>query len=80
MTKAEFQRAFDLAKQRTDLPQPDWSIVDGCGLPEFTPVTITIETMASLIRWQAHNLDGTWDEHALTELKDIARHKFTMVG
>jgi len=53
MTKAEFQKAFALAKSDVDLIEHvDLSPFDGFGLPNFEPVVVTTAQVAGLLRWQ----------------------------
>jgi hypothetical protein len=87
MTNAEFKRAFAIADQRDttgqcmhDLSNEDISIFYGCGLRNFQPIVATVRQVASLIRWQALQLNGKWDAEALTEVRDALRRKATIVG
>lgn len=81
MNKSEFQRAFELANDKTqDFTGVDMSMLDGCGLRGFQPVTVTIRTFAAFLRWQALGFGGEWNDADLTECREIARHKITMVG
>lgn len=78
MTKAEFSRAFALAKSSDDLSHVDDSTLWGCGLPGFVPVTVTLEQVAKFIKWQSFTFAGGIDAKALDECATIARHKFLL--
>jgi hypothetical protein len=80
MTAKEFKRAFDLAKSNADLSDVDDSVLHGCALPGFEPVTASIEAVAAFIRWQARYLNGRWNDAELTDLQNIFRRKVTMLG
>lgn len=70
MTKAQFARAFKIAESDIDLSDIDDSILHGCALHTFKPVSTTIEVVAKMIRWQARYLDGKgWDQNELQELQ-----------
>lgn len=81
MNKSEFQRAFDHANDKTqDFTGVDTSILHGCGLRGFQPVTVTMHVFAAFLRGQAIQMNGEWDATALNECREIARYKITMVG
>ena len=81
MTKAEFERAFAIARNRTiDLSDVSDAHLYGCALPEFERVATTIGPVAKLIRWQCQCLNGQWDQESLNEMRAIARYKFELVG
>lgn len=81
MTKAEFNCAFELARDRSvDFSDADDSHLHGCALPGFERVTTTIGPVAKLIRWQCLQFNGQWDQEALNEMRAIARYKFELVG
>ena len=69
MTKPQFSRAFKLAESDVDLSGVDDSILFGCALSTFKPVSTTIEVVAKMIRWQARFFDGSWDQNELQELQ-----------
>jgi hypothetical protein len=75
MTKHEFNRVFELANTNTDFSKVDTEVLFGCGLPDFQPVTCTIQCAAAFIRWQALQLNGEWDSVALNECRQIFRNK-----
>ena len=79
MTNEQFQRAFEIAKTGDDLHHADPQPFDGFALPDFEPVVVTFDQVARLIRWQAAQFNGGWDSEALTEIRNIGRHKFTVV-
>ena len=55
----------------------DWSI--GFALEEFEQVHITVDALASLIRYQCLNIDCTWDIKALDEIAKHGKHKFIVI-
>jgi len=75
MNKAQFDTAVKMAKEGT-YGDVDDSILDGCGLPGFKPVTITIEAAARFIAWQCLCLNGQFDQEALNEVREISRHRW----
>ena len=76
MNKNELQEAFDLAKSDTDLTLHDFDVFFGFGLPDFEPVSCTIQQVARLIRWQCQYLNGQWDMEAFDEIRKHGRKKF----
>ena len=80
MTTPEFRRAFFLAKEdreggfKNDLLEPFL----GFGMTNFRPIVVTTAMVAELIRWQAHQFNGDWDQAALQEVKDAGRRKFVI--
>lgn len=78
MTKTEFQAAYNLAVSGVELTADD-SLLYGCALPDFQPVTVTVETAARFIRWQCCCIFGGVDSDALNDLRNIFRRKVQMV-
>ncbi len=79
MTKQEFKRAFQLAEgpaSGRDNTAMDQGLFNGFGLRFFAPVTCTVAQVASLISYQARQLDGGWDVTALTEIYPDAKKAF----
>jgi hypothetical protein len=78
MTMAEFRQAFFLAKEnreggfKHDLLEP----FSGFGMAHFRPIVVTTAMVSELIRWQARQFNGDWDQAALQEIKDAGRRKF----
>lgn len=66
MNKKEFNQAVNLAK--TPIGFDDTELFDGFGLPDFKPVCCTLKAMASLIKWQALQFNGQFDQEALNEI------------
>ena len=86
MSKAEFSRALALAEDDNGpsamLAFNDTTL-DGWGLPNFEPVQITLQTMASLIRLQTFPLwdDGSgWRDVDARNAIWAARRKFHIIG
>jgi len=71
MNKHEFNQAVNLAK--TPIGFDDTEIFDGFGLRDFKPVCCTIKAMASLIKWQALQFDGNFDQEALNVIWDCRK-------
>lgn len=80
MTNNEFNRAFALADSDVELSDDAAHLFDGFGLSDFTPVHVTLSQVAELIRWQARNLDGSWDNDALQEVANLGRRRFNIIG
>ena len=76
MTKDQFSAALTIAKSKVDLSNVDDSILDGCGLHGFVPVTVSLEACAKCIRWHAFCLNGQIDSEALNELRSISRKRW----
>ena len=79
MTKPEFQAAYNLAVSGVELTADD-SILFGCGLPDFSPVTCTLEVVARFLRWQCCYIFGGVDSEALNECRNICRRKVQLAG
>lgn len=79
MTKPQFDRAFAIARSDRDLTGITDEILHGCGLPNFKPVTITLEVAAVFLRWQCIQLNGQVDAAALNECREISRRKWLCV-
>lgn len=82
MNKAELKEAVAIAQSDADLSAEaeQCNIFDGCALPDFKPVTVTVRQVAELIRWQAILLNGQIDTEALNELANWGRKRFLVVG
>lgn len=80
MTKQQFDAALKLAQSNKDLTGVDDSILDGCGLPNFQPVTITLGTAAKFLRWHVITLTGGVDSLALNEMRSISRKRWLVCG
>jgi hypothetical protein len=76
MTKAQFDKAIEIARSNTDLSQVDDTILDGCGLPGFEPVTVTLEAAAKFLRWQCVCLNGQLDSHEVNEMRNVSRRRW----
>jgi hypothetical protein len=80
MTLGEFKAAFEIAKTDVSLTQHDIAVFDGFGLPDFQPVTVTVEQVARLIRYQAQFMSGGWESAALNVIRECGRRKFIVLG
>jgi hypothetical protein len=79
MNKAEMSEVLKIAKSGCNLFHVDIGVLYGCGLPGFGHVHTTLEVCARHIRWQAHRMDGTWDEEEISQSMDIFRRKVTII-
>ena len=83
MTAKEFNKVYQEAI-RTDI---DWTseystqldYLSGCGLPEFSPVAVTLRTAATHVRYQGLMMKGDWDLIAVNDCRDIFRKKVTLL-
>ena len=66
--------------RRIDLSGVDDSILHGCGLRDFVPVTADIRTVAHLIRYQCLCMDGSWDWREWDECTGPSIHKRVMLA
>lgn len=83
MTTQEFKKAFDLAKRRKshgEIPDTDIGMFSGFALRDFRPVTVTLEQVARLIRWQAQMFNGDWDAEQLGIIREAGRKGFIIAG
>lgn len=72
MTSIEFKKATKLAfSEGFSWLEHDMSILDGCGLPDFSPVAATINTIAAFIKYQCGCLDGSIDQEELNNCRYI---------
>lgn len=76
MTKDQFSAALAIAKSKVDLSNVDDTILDGCGLPDFKPVTVSLEACAKCIRWHAFCLNGQIDSEALNDMRNWSRKRW----
>lgn len=80
MNKAEFKRAFAVASSDQNLTNVDMGHLFGFGLRDFQPVSTTVEAVARMMRWQAHQMNGGWDEQALDEIRVAGRTRFIVIN
>ena len=79
MNKSEMKKALSIAKSDKDLQDfPNCMI--GCALPDFTPCNVTLEAVASLIRYQASYMVGGWDLDEINNIAKIGQKRFIIVG
>lgn len=76
MTKQQFDNAVAIARSNNDLSNVDDTILYGCALPDFKPVTVVLEACAKFIRWHCVMLNGQIDAEALNEMRLISRKKW----
>ena len=80
MTKAELSQAVAIAKSDKDLTGVDTDHMVGYGLSCFEPVHVTLDMVASMIRYQCIMFNGDIDGNELNELADAGRRKFIVIG
>ena len=80
MNTVQFNKAFELAKAKVELLDVDFGRFDGFALQEFEPVICTIKQVAALMRYQAKYLNGNWDMEEISDIREIGRTKFMVVG
>jgi hypothetical protein len=80
MNKAEMTQALAIAKSDADLMNEDIAIFDGYGLPDFTPVHVTVRQVARIIRWQAQYMNGEWDADEINSIANLGRKRFMIIG
>ena len=88
MTRNEFSKAVALAQSSETLEtfigkgssQRLNDVFNGFGLPDYDAVDVTIRDVAALIRHQAMQFNGELENEALTEIREIGRSKFQLVG
>ena len=80
MKTSDLDKALKLARSDVPLNIEDLSIFDGFGLPDFKPITCTVEALAMLIRWQCFCLNGSIDAEALQEVATCGRHRFHVLS
>jgi len=80
MDRRQLERALKIAGSDKDLSCFNLDIFDGYTLPEFDPVTVTIDDLAKLIRWQCFKLDGTIDSKELDDLAYVGKRKFKVMN
>ncbi len=80
MKTSDLDKALALARSDVSLNIEDLSIFDGFGLPDFKPITCTVEALAMLIRWQCFCFDGSIDPEALQEIATLGRHRFHVLS
>ena len=80
MKTADLDTALAIARSDRPLNVADLALFDGLGLPDFRPVTCTVEALAMLIRWQCFCLDGSVDGEALQEIATYGRRRFHVLS
>lgn len=80
MNTAQFKQACSLAFSAANLPPDTLEIFDGFGLRNFRPVFVSLNQVASLIRWQCSQLNGGIDSEALGEVLAFGRKRFQIVA
>lgn len=77
MNKVEFTDALRIAKDSTiDLIDEELGLMNGYGLPNFEPVSVSTRQVARMIRWQALYLNGGWDVEEINSVRQLGRNRF----
>lgn len=79
MKTRDLDQALAIARSDRELALSDLALFDGFGLPDFRPVTCTLEALAMLVRWQCIRFDGSIDAEALQEIATLGRRRFTVL-
>jgi hypothetical protein len=79
MNKKEFKKIWEIANSKEDLGDTDLTRFEGCAYPEFKKIHVTSREVAALIRYQALNLNGSFDMEEVDNCIFIAREKFTLL-
>lgn len=79
MTKQQLSEAMKIAQSNAFLSTHSTSLFIGCALYGFKPITITIEMLASFLRWHVINLDGSIDANELNNVASYGRLAFCMI-
>lgn len=80
MNRAEITQALQIAKSNEDLQNVDDTVLNGCALPNFKPVIVTLRTVARFLRWQVICLNGEVDTKELNNLSWILKNRVQIVG
>ena len=81
MTAKEFKRVFQLAQREDFNPAIyDTNILNGCALPGFQRVSVTIEVAASFLRYHAICMDCSWDLHEVNNMEEIYKRKVNLLS
>ena len=88
MTRNELSLAVAMAQSDEELPtfigengsQRLIDLFNGFGLADFAPVHVTIRDLAALVRYECIMMNGEIDNAALTEISELGKTKFIVVG
>ena len=79
MKATDLDTALAIARSDRALNIEDLAIFDGYGLPDFQPITCTVEALAMLLRWECLCFNGSVDGAALHLIAERGRHRFTVL-
>jgi len=79
MNLSDFKRAFAVAKSNKDLSNVFIDHLFGFGLKSFEQTSTTLDAVASVMRWQAKLMNGSWDESELNVIREVGRKKFVII-
>lgn len=88
MTRNELSLAVALAQSTEELEtflgenssERLCDLFNGFGLSDYAAVHITIRDLACLIRYECTQMNGELDNRALTEIAELGKSKFIIVG
>jgi len=82
MNKAEQSKLWERVKARTgiDFAMTNLHLFDGYGLKEFKAVSVTLDDVADLVRWQCAVFNGTWDLVEFNSILKFSKTKFIIIG
>ena len=80
MNAQQSKQAFQIANSNADLTNVDNDILIGYGLPNFQPVSVTLQQVAKEMRWHARQLNGEWDSEALNQVISLGRKRFNILN
>ena len=80
MKASDLDAALAIARSDRPLNIEDLSIFDGFGLPDFKPITCTVEALAMLIRWQCFQLNGEINAEASQEIATYGKRRFSVLN
>lgn len=78
MTPQQIRLARSLAQSDVNLDHVNYDVLIGCACADFKPVTVGIECVARLMRYQCRQMDGGWDEKTYNEDVEAYRRNVTL--
>lgn len=80
MNKQQVEKCMEIVQNREiKLSEVDMSVLDGLYLPNFKPVSTTLEVVAASIRWHCIYLNGQIASTELDEFLYFARKRIMIV-
>ena len=84
MNAVEIKLATEIARDYSiDVSQENYDVMFGFGCSDFTPITVSLRTVARMMRYQCCCMDGSWDYKQYNEdlpasRKNIRVHDLTV--